>query len=247
MHLVVGWLAFRIATGDAAQADQTGALAAIVRQPLGRLLVLVLAVGFLGYACWRLIEAVLDPEEKGVAERLGYGARGLLYLGFFGTALSFVLRGSSASSGGGGGGGGGSASQDLTARVLSWPFGQPLVVAVGLAIVAVGLWNGWRGISRKFEKDLKQYEMSDTERHWTTRLGVVGHLGRMAAYLLSGGFLVRAALQFDPAEGVGLDAALHELAQKSHGPWLLGLVAFGLATFGLYQFALARHRQVLGS
>lgn len=240
MHVLVGWLALRIAAGDQAQrADQKGALAALVRQPLGRLLVLALALGFLGYASWRLIEAILDPEGKGTLKRAGNAARGVLYLGFFVTALSFVLRGESEA--------GGSKPQDLTARVLGWPLGRPLVVAVGLAIIGTGLWNGWRAVSRKFEKDLKKYEMSPTECRWTTRLGVVGHLARLAAYLLCGGFLVRAAVRWEPGTGVGLDAALHELAAKPHGPWSLALVGIGLGAFGLYQFALARYRQVLDS
>jgi hypothetical protein len=240
MHLLVGWLALRIASGDRGEkADQGGALAAVVRQPFGRVLVLALAVGFLGYASWRLIQGVLDPEDESGLKRLGYLARGVLYLAFFGTALSFVMRGSSS--------GGGSSQQDVTARILSWSFGRPLVILIGLALLAAGAWNGWRGVTRKFEKDLKRYEMSKTQCDMTTKLGLVGHVARMAANVLVGGFLIRAAVRFRPDEGVGLDAALHELAAKSYGPWMLALVALGLVAFGLYQLVLARYRQVLGS
>lgn len=241
MHLVVGWLALRIATGDRGrQADQQGALSVILRQPLGRFLVLSLAVGFLGYAIWRLGEAAIDPSDQGVLKRIGYAARGVVYLAFFGTALSLALGSSNA-------GGGSAEQQDATARLLALSFGRPLVAAVGLGIMAVGAWNGWTGITRRFEKDLKRFEMSSGQCSVTVKLGVVGHVARMAAYLVSGGFVVRAALRFDPNEGVGLDAALHELGGNRWGVPMLGMVAAGLIAFGAYQFLLARYRQVLGS
>jgi hypothetical protein len=240
-HGLVGWLALRVAFGDRGERpDQHGALEAVVRQPFGRVLVLLLAVGFLGYALWRFIEAALDPEDKGTLKRIGCGARGILYLGFFGTALSFGLRGPR-------GAGDGNHEQDITARVLQLPGGQWIVVAAGLAVIAVGLWNGWRGISRKFEQDLKEYEMSDVERTWINRIAVVGLLARMVAYVLAGAFLVRAALRFDPRQAVGLDESLKELATKPFGPLLLSLVAVGLIAFGLFQLAMARYRRVLGS
>lgn len=242
MHLVVGWLALRVATGDSGrQADHHGALAVIAGQPLGRLLVLLLAIGFLGYACWRLFEATLDPEDKGPLKRIGYGARGLLYLSFFAGAISFVARGGSEE------GGASSKEQDLTAQVLGLWFGRPLVVAAGLGVIAIGAWNGWRAVTRSFEKDLKRYEMSPSQCSLTVKLGVVGHLARMAAYVLSGAFVVRAALRFDPKTGVGLDSALHELVRRPHGPWMLIVVAAGLASFGAFQFLVARYRRVLGS
>jgi hypothetical protein len=245
IHLLVGWLAIRIATVDPSErVDQRGALAAVLRQPLGRVLVFVLALGFLAYAAWRVLEAVLDPDDKGVVQRIGYAARAVLYLGLFGTAVSMAVKGSSGSSGSSGGIGG---QQEVAAGVLSMPFGRALVLAAGLVIIGTGVWNGYRAFSRSFEKKLKEAEMSPTERTWTIRAGFVGHLARMIAYFAVGGFLAQAALQYDPQKPVGLDASLHALAGKSYGPWLLVLVGAGLIAFGLYQVMLARYREVLDS
>jgi Domain of Unknown Function (DUF1206) len=36
--------------------------------------------------------------------------------------------------------------------VLSWPGGRWLVGAAGIVLVGIGLWNGYRGSTRKFEK-----------------------------------------------------------------------------------------------
>lgn len=240
LHVVVGWLAYRIAQGDAGRrADQQGALATLVRQPLGRFLVLALAVGFLAYAGWRFVEAVLDPEDKGTPQRIGKALRGVFYVFLFGSAMRMVVGGAKSAEGG-------SQTDDITATVLGWPGGRVLVVGVGLVLLAMGVWNGWRGVTQKFEKDLKKFEMSDAARTWTGRIGSFGHLARMVAYFVCSFFLVRAAVRFEPQKGVGLDASLHELAGRSYGPWALMAVGLGLAAFGVYQFVLARYREILG-
>lgn len=240
LHVVVGWLAFRIAQGEPGrQADQQGALATLVRQPFGRGLVFVLAIGFLAYAAWRFVEAALDPEDKGALQRVGKALRGVLYIGLFATAMRMVIGGAKSASGG-------SKSDDVTATVLEWPGGRAIVIAAGLVLLGIGCWNGWRGVTQKFEKDLKKFEMSDTARTWTGRIGSFGHLARMVAYFVVTFFLIRAAIRFDPSNGVGLDASLHELAGRSYGPWVLMVVGSGLGAFGLYQFVLARYRMILG-
>jgi hypothetical protein len=241
MHVVVGWIALRVATGEPGRrADQQGALATVVQQPFGRVLVGGLALGFLCYAAWRFVDAVLDPEDVGPVKRLGCALRGALYVGLFFSAGKFVLRGEASAKRG-------SKQQDVTARLLGLPFGRGLVAIAGVVVIVLGLWNGWRAVNRGFEKDLKDYEMGETARRWTLRLGSFGHLARMVAYLVCGGFLVRAAATFDSQKGVGLDASLHELAGRSFGPPLLVVVAAGLISFGVFQLVLARYRRVLGS
>lgn len=240
LHVVVGWLAFRIAQGEPGRrADQQGALATIVRQPLGRILVLVLAIGFLAYAAWRFVEAAVNPDDKGALQRIGKVLRGVFYVGLFVSAMRMVVGGASSAKGG-------SESGDITATVLGWPGGRALVVAAGIVLFAMGCWNGYRGITQKFEKDLKKFEMSEAARTWTGRIGSFGHLARMVAYFVVSFFLVRAAVRIEPGKGVGLDASLHELAGRSYGPWVLMVVGAGLAAFGLYQFVLARYREIFG-
>lgn len=48
-----------------------GAFTTVLAQPFGGTLLLVAAVGLLGYAAWRLLQGVFDPD------RLGHGWRGL--------------------------------------------------------------------------------------------------------------------------------------------------------------------------
>lgn len=246
LYLVVALLAVRVATGSTGgngdRADKQGALAAVARQPLGRLLLVVAAIGFVGYAIWRFTEAVVGPPDeddarKATIKRIGAAARGLLYCAFFASAVRFVVSANETASSK-------NAEADWTARVLGWPGGAWIVALVGAAVIGGGLYVGWRGITEKFKKRLKQGQMNAAERRWIGRLGLVGMVARMVVFTLIGIFLITAARQHDPSEAVGIDGALKRLAARSFGAALLTVVALGLAAYGLYSLAEARYRKV---
>ncbi|HEX8582586.1 MAG TPA: DUF1206 domain-containing protein [Acidimicrobiales bacterium] len=239
--ILVGVLAIQIALGDTGErADRDGALQTVAEQPFGKVLLVILAVGFAGYALWRLVEAfVADKWGK----RLSNLARAAVYVALLVSTIPFIT---SDSSNGNGNGNRGQEDQ-WTAKVLDAPFGRALVIAAGLALIALGLWMGYRGWEKKFVKHLKTGEMSPATRTWTIRLGVAGHLARMVVFGVLGWFLVKAALDHDPDETKGLDGALRTVADAAYGPWLLGLVALGLVAFGLYSLVESRYREVLGS
>ena len=91
----------------------------------------------------------------------------------------------------------------------------------GACIAAAGLYNGYRGVTRKFRDKWKTSEMKPEARKWGTRAGVVGLLARMIVFGLIGWFLIKAAAEYDPKEAIGLDGALQKLAHQSYGPALL--------------------------
>jgi Domain of Unknown Function (DUF1206) len=108
----------------------------------------------------------------------------------------------------------------------------------------VGLYQGYRGLTRDFLEDSKTEEMSPRTKAWISWVGTIGHLARMVVFVLSGWFLVKAAVDFDPKKAVGLDGALAKLQHNSLGPVLLGIVALGLIAFALYSLSDARYRRI---
>jgi hypothetical protein len=245
LYVVVAALAVQMAQGHReARADKQGALQTVVRQPLGRVLVLLLAIGFLGYALWRFVEAAVGPADeddprKAMFKRVGYAARGALYAFFAGSAIKLFIWSKKAAVDE-------HAEVDWTARILNWPGGTWLVQAAGLVIVGAGLYIGWRGLSGTFRKRLKSLEMGRAERCWARGVGTVGMVARMLVTLVIGVLLITAARLHDPGQAVGVDGALKRLANRSFGPALLVAVAFGLAAYGVYSFVEARFRRVAG-
>src|SRR5215207_814041 len=239
VYAIIGVLAIKLALGDGGgKANQQGALETIARQPFGKALLIVMAIGLAGYAIWRLLRAALGhgPEASDdTKERIAGLASGIAYTMLCITAVSILI--GSGSSGGGG-------PRTATGGVLDWPGGRILVGIAGLIVLGVGLEQGYKGIRKKFLEKSKTEQMSEGVEASFTALGVFGHLARMVVFSLVGYFLVRAAIDYNPDKAVGLDGALATLGQASYGPVLLGIVAAGLIGFAAYSIADARYRRV---
>lgn len=244
VYFVVGLLAAQAAFGSGGKTTDTkGALFTIVSQPFGKFLLALIAIGMIGYALWRITEAVLDPEHaheslsaKRVVQRIGYGFSGLVYAGLAFTAIKLVAGTESSNSG--------NATQDWTARVLSQPFGQWLVGIAGAIVIGVGLKYLYEAYKEKFYRDLQQQAMNQGERTWARRVGRFGIAARGIVFTIIGVFLIVAAVQADAREAKGFGDALATLASQPFGPWLLGVVALGLIAFGIYCLFEARYRQI---
>jgi Domain of Unknown Function (DUF1206) len=239
IYTLVAVLAIEVAVGGGGQpTDPRGALRIVADEWYGTLVLVLLAIGFGAYALWRFAVAALgeklEGEDVGVGTRLAYAARGCAYAALSYSAAQFVT-GSRAS---------GEDEEAATATVLGFPAGQWLVGIAGAAIVGYGVWNVYKGLSRRFEKDLKTERMDPAEHRWIARLGRLGFLARAVVFGLVGAFLVKAALEYDPDEAIGLDGALQKLVQQPYGQALLGFAAAGLLAYGLFSFARARYREV---
>jgi hypothetical protein len=232
LYVVVAVLALQAAIGSGGETTgQEGAIQAIARQPFGTVLLVLLALGLLGYAVWRFAQAWFDTGQqdgtKGTVERVAYALRGVFYV----TLFLFTVRLLTGSGGSGGGGGN-------TGGLMGLPLGRWLVGLAGLVTIGVGLYQGYKAVRRDFLEHLRTAQVTASQRRWAERLGILGLAARMVVFVLIGWFLVRAAVQFDPAQPVGLDAALGELATGPGGVWALGIVAAGLLAYGVFCIAV---------
>jgi len=240
---IVAVLAIKLAVGDGGKAtSREGALHALAGQTFGEVVLILLVLGFTAYALWRFVEAWAAPgdDAKKWAKRLGSVGRGLIYAALAFSAAKIVA-------GAGGGGSQDEKAHQATATLLSWPAGTWLVGIGGAIVIGVGLWNLYRGLSQKFEDKWRTGEMGATARKWGSRAGTVGHVARAAVFGLIGVFVIKAALEYDPKEAIGLDGALQKLASAAYGPYLLGVTAAGLLVYGLYCLVDARYRDVSAS
>jgi Domain of Unknown Function (DUF1206) len=237
VYVIMGILAIKLALGSGGtSADQQGALRTIAEQPFGKVLLIVVAIGLGGYSLWRLARAFLGHGPEGSDsgfDRVAAFASGVVYAGLCAIAVKILL----GSSGSGG-------AKETTAGVFGWPAGTWLVGIAGAVLIGVGLYQGYRGISKDFLNDSKTERMSARTRRWIERIGTAGHLARMVVFCLVGVFLIKAAIDYNPHQAVGLDGALAKVDHTSYGPLLLGLIAAGLIAFGTYSLSDARFRRI---
>ena len=151
-----------------------------------------------------------------------------------------ILLGAGGSSSGAGSGN----TKQEAAGVFAWPAGTWIVGIAGAVMIGTALYQGYRGITRKFLDDSKVGEMGRLMKEWISRIGMIGHLARMVVFGLIGIFLVKAAIDYNPQTAVGLDGALAKLVHRAYGPWILGVVAAGLVAFALYSLSDARYRKI---
>jgi hypothetical protein len=240
IYMIIGVLAIEVAVGDSSGSteNQQGALREIAQQPFGEVLLILTAIGLAGYAVWRLVRALIghgaESGDDSAFDRIGGLVSAVTYGALCVTAISIV-----AGSGGGSGG-----SSQSTGGVLGWPAGTWLVGIAGLIVIGVGLEQLYKGVSNKFLDNSKTDEMSEGVKRGFSALGTFGYAARAVVFALIGYFLLKAAIDYDPKAPVSLDAALSALQRADYGKYLLGIVAAGLAGFGLYSLADARYRKV---
>lgn len=244
IYLVVALLALALAAGRRDQQPTSqGALLAVAHEPLGAVLLALLASGLGAQACWRAVRAVAPPgggrgRSRGAGDRLADLGRAVFYGGLAAIAIELLLGHKTGATDTN------QVEQDWTGRMLHWPGGRILVVAVGASIVVAGGVVTWRGLTGRFGRDLQLPGVSSAVRTTVSTLAKIGVTARSIVAALVGAFLVEAAITFDAARSTGIDGALSRLRHHTYGTALLVLVAAGLAAYGLYSFAEARYGEV---
>ena len=238
VYLIIGVLALKLALGDGGKAtNQQGALQTIASRPFGEVLLILVAIGLAGYALWRLIRAGVghgaEQRDSG-SDRVVALASGIAYAVLCVTAVK-ILTDTVTGSG---------TPKEATGGVLGWSGGTVLVAIAGAVLIGVAAYQAYKGLAKKFLDDAKTGEMGPGVRNGYTAVAVFGHLARAVVFALVGYGLIKAAIDYDPKEAIGLDGALRKLAHASYGPALLAVVAVGLAGFALYSMADARYRKV---
>jgi len=238
VYLVIGVLALELALGEGGKAtNQTGALKTIAGQSFGQLLLIVLAIGLGGYSLWRLLRAAVGhgaEQQDSTGDRIAALASGIAYGILCITAIK-ILTESGAGSG---------TPKEATGGVLDWTGGTVIVAIAGAIMIGVAAYQAYKGLAKKFLEDANTGEMSEGVRKGYTALGVFGHVARAVVFALIGYGLIKAAVDYNPKQAIGLDGALRELADASYGPVLLALVAVGLSGFAIYSMVDARYRKV---
>ncbi len=243
VYLSVGCLILLSAVDMVGDAVGTkGALDWLAMRPLGRLWVFLIGLGLAAFVMWRVLQSVFDADHEGLSghglrTRMSQGFSGLSYAGLSFAAFNLLVRtpeGDPAREGV-------VQSQEKAATVLSLPFGNWLLVGVGLMIFGIGVGN----IVKAWREDFTEYlACSARTCRRVSPLARAGHVARGLAYLPLAVLVVLAGLRSSARDVTSFGSALEAVERQPAGSWILVAAALGFVAFGAFSFIEARFRRI---
>lgn len=236
LHLLVAYIVLRIAFGSGGNADQSGALAALAAQTGGKLILWVAAVGLVALGLWRVAEAIVGSkpgEGSGSNQDDTPAWKRAKSVGL--AIVNFAIALSAARFAMGSGQQSSQQNSGMSAQLMQSGWGKALLLAVGLGLIGVGGYHVYKGVTKKFFKDLRVSGGTGI-----TAVGISGYVAKGLVLAGAGLLVIVATLQADPSKASGLDAAVKTLGQAPFGKFLLILAALGIAAFGVYNFVRGR-------
>ncbi len=236
LHLLVGYIIVRIAFGSGGNADQSGALSTLARQTGGAVVLWVAAIGLVALGLWRVAEAIVGSkpgEGSGPHQDDTPAWKRAKSIGL--AIVDFAIAASAASFAMGSGQQSSLQNAGLSAHLMQSGWGKALLIAIALGLVGVGGYHVYKGVSKKFLKDLRVAGGSGI-----TAVGIGGYVAKGLVLAGAGLLAIVATLQADPSKASGFDAAVKALGPAPFGKFLLILAALGIAAFGVYSFVRGR-------
>lgn len=224
LYIVIAMLVIR-----AGRAESPSGALQYLGEGGGRVLLVVMAAGLFAYSLWRLADAAFDIErhgsrKKGLMERLGAAASGIVHLFLSWQAVRLIQGTASASDG----------TQEGARTALQLPGGGTLVIVASVVLLGVGVFQIVKAVKGTF---LRHLEPQIARQPWAQWSGRAGYAARGLVFLISGFFLLKAGFQERASEAGGTAEALSWLSSP-----LDVLVALGLLAFGLFSLIEARFR-----
>jgi hypothetical protein len=240
LYITVGVVSAQAGLGRGGRiTDTQGAMRVVHHVSYGRIVLGVIAAGLIGYAVWRLIEAVVDPDNrgtdmKGVLLRISFAVRGLFHGALGITALRLAASSRTAPHT--------DQTRHWASRAFELPAGQLLVWAAALSLLGYGLYQLYRAYASKLSKQLRLGELAPSLRRWIIGVSRFGIGARGVVFALIGFLLARAAARHSAAEAGGVRKSLGLVVEI--GRWPFVAVALGLTAYGVYELVNARYRDI---
>ena len=241
VYFLIGILAIEAAILPEHKAAGTyNALKHLSTQPLGSVILCLLAITLLGYVLRRLLQAIIYPGHSSgfsfssLLQRTGYILSSLSYAGVAYSALSIVFK-----------------LGKYNDHIQEWVeqlfdraiAGESIVFVVGIGVTGVGMGYLYGAYTGSYISQFTSSDIDSRLEYCARLMGKIGIAARGVAFIVTGLCLIVASLVSDSNLAGGLQNAFQVLAEQPLGWLWLGLIGTGFIAYGIYMFVAARYRR----
>ena len=228
IYLAMGVISARVAFLGARNREEgvPGALRLLMSQPHGSVLLGAVVLGLGAIALVHAVEAATG--SRSLPARAGLAANTIGYAALVWTSARLLFRL-------------GRRGESLEHAGITWLLGEDwgptLLEIVGAAVIAGGLWETYQGLRGRLG-----FSSRLLPRRLARWLALVARFGLIARGLVLGAlgyFLFRAAEELDPDRVRTMGGSLGAFSRTALGPSFMGVVALGMAAYGVYLWTLA--------
>lgn len=222
-------------------ADARGALEYLGRTTLSDVLLIVLAIGLVGYSLWQFIRSLLDPEDqghkfKGVFKRIGYFFSSIAYLTLAWAAVRVSLLKDRVWEQ--------QSEEQWAQRLFDLPFGRELVGIVGVVFLAVAVNQIYVAVRASFMKRIESWHLDPQKQRMLVSIGRIGITARGLVAGMIGWLFLKAAYYVDAEKAGGMSEAIRNFERAPGGIITYSLIALGMLLYGLYAWIQAAYRRI---
>ncbi|HKJ06655.1 MAG TPA: DUF1206 domain-containing protein [Flavobacteriaceae bacterium] len=211
------------------KAGAEGALDYLAKQSFGQVILILMALGLLGYVFWRFYQAFANPQNldndlKGYVKRFAYVISAFIYGGFAYYAFKLAMGNSSSSS-----------NMSSTNNTI--------IIAIGIGMLVKAIYDIYRAYSEKFREGIEESKLSSKEQKVLLNAGKFGHtarglvIGLMAYLTLSSGL--------SSSNSISTQTDAFSYIQNEYGSFVLAIFAIGLLGYGIYMFIKAKYPSLM--
>lgn len=240
IHLVIGAWAARAAMGKMGGASPGNVEAVSFLAHVGRIPIIVVALGLLGYSIWRFVQTFADTEHKGrsitgLFTRLGFFLTGLFHLGLVPLAVKLAIGAKVDTR---------DPTRPMAALLMGKPAGRWIVGILGALLLYSAFAQMVEAIRAKYAEDFRGCELRSGAIWFAVFMGRIGIATRALVFGVMAVWIMRAALASNPSLAKGLGESMASLRDAEYGSELFSFVAFGTLAYALFCFMYAQFRRI---
>ncbi|NNE33411.1 MAG: DUF1206 domain-containing protein [Winogradskyella sp.] len=232
VYLLIGALTAFAAFGQGgSKSGKSDILQFIAEQSFGKILLVALGLGLIGYTFYRFYQAFANPKDldddaKGYFKRITYTISGIVYGLLAFSALKMVF--------------GGSTSNSSTAsKLLNSEYGNIIALVLALILLGKAIYEFYAAYSGKFKEDIEHAQINNDSKNLLVKAGKIGFTARGIVIAIMAFLFFKAGFSNNESNVNRTDA--FNFLQDQFGSTILALVAIGVALYGIFMLIKSKY------